>query len=57
MTFGKDIKVHKALIRDLESLPNINSSHKIKEIHEFYTKLSKRVRTLAIMKKLEGAQS
>ena len=38
MTFGKDIKVHKALIRDLESLPNITSSHKIKEIREFYTK-------------------
>ena len=57
MTFGKDIKVHKALIRDLESLPNITSSHKIKEIHEFYTKLSKTVRTLATMKKLEGAQS
>ena len=35
MTFGKDIKVYKALIRDLESLPNITSSHKIKEIHEF----------------------
>ena len=57
MTFGKDIKVHEALIRDLESLPNITSSHKIKEIHEFYTKLSKTVRTLATMKKLEGAQS
>ena len=40
MTFGKDIKVYKALIRDLESLPNITSSHKIKEIHKFYTKLS-----------------
>ena len=57
MTFGKDIKVYKALIRDLESLPNITSSHKIKEIHEFYTKLSRTVRTLATMKKLEGAQS
>ena len=57
MTFGKDIKVHKALIRDLESLPNITSSHKIKEIHEFYTKLSKTVRTLVTMKKLEGTQS
>ena len=56
MTFGK-IKVHKALIRDLEGLPNITSSHKIKEIHEFYTKLSRTVRTLATMKKLEGAQS
>lgn len=43
MTFGKDIKVYKALIRDLESLPNITSSHKIKEIHNFYTKLSKTV--------------
>ena len=57
MTFGKDIKVHKALIKDLEALPKITSVHKIKEIHEFYTQLSKTVRTLATMKKLEGAQS
>ena len=56
MTFGKDIKVHKALIRDSESLTNITSSHKIKEIHEFYTKLSKTVWTLATMKKVEGGQ-
>ena len=54
LTFGKDIKVHKALIKDLEALPNITSVHKI---HEFHTQLSKTVRTLATMKKLEGAQS
>ena len=57
MTFGKDIKVHKALIRDLESLPSIASIHKIREIHEFYGKLSRTVRTLATMKRLQGAQS
>lgn len=57
MTFGKDVKVHKALIKDLEALPNITSVHKIKEVHEFYTQLSKTIRTLATMKKLEGAQS
>ena len=57
LTFGKDIKVHKALIKDLEALPNITSVHKIKEIHDFHTQLSKTVRTLATMKKLEGAQS
>ena len=56
LTFGKDIKVHKALIKDLEALRNITSVHKIKEIHEFHTQLSKTVRTLATMKKLEGAQ-
>jgi len=35
MTFGKDIKVHEALIKDLESLPKITSVHKIKEIPKF----------------------
>ena len=57
LTFGKDIKVHKALIKDSEALLNITSGHKIKEIHEFHAQLSKTVRTLATMKKLEGPQS
>ena len=56
-TYGKDIKVHKALKRELESLPNINSIKQLKEIHDFQTKLSRTVRTLNTMKKLEGAQS
>ena len=56
-TYGKHIKVHKALIKDLESLPNITSLAKIKEIHEFYNELSRTVRTLATMKKLQSAQS
>ena len=38
-------------------MPKITSVHKIKEIHEFYTQLSKTVCTLATMKKLEGSQS
>lgn len=57
MTFGKDIKVHKALIKDLESLPRISNVQKVKEIHNFHKQLSKTVRTLATMKKLEGTQS
>ena len=57
MTFGKDIKVHKALIKDLESLPNTTSVCRIKEIHAFHSQLSRTVRTLATMKKLQGAQS
>ena len=57
MTFGKDIKVHKALIKDLESLPNITSVSRIKDIHAFHSQLSRTVRTLATMKKLQGAQS
>jgi len=59
MTFRKDVKVHKALIKDLEALPNKTSVNKIKEVHvhKFYTQLSKTVRTLATMKKLERAQS
>ncbi|PFX21804.1 RNA-directed DNA polymerase from mobile element jockey [Stylophora pistillata] len=47
----------KALIKDLKSLPNITSVRRIKDIHDFYGQLSRTVRTLAIMKKLQGAQS
>ena len=57
MTYGKDNKVHKALIKDLEALPKIISVDKIKEVHEFCIQMSKTVQTLATMKKLEGAQS
>ena len=56
-TYGKDIKVHKALIQELEGLPAITSIHKMYEIHEFYSKLSRTVRTLATMKKLDTAQA
>ena len=56
VNFGKNIKVHKALIKELESLPSITNTKQVKEIHESYTNLSRTVRTLATMKKLEGAQ-
>ena len=56
-TYGRDIKIHKALIKEMESLPAISSSHKIREVHSFYNKLSRIVRTLVTMKKLETAQS
>lgn len=56
-TYGKDIKVHKALIKELEELPAISSIHKLKSIHDFYSKLSRIVRTLVTMKKLTTAQS
>lgn len=36
MIFGKDIKVYKVLIKDLEVLLKIISVYKIKEIYEFY---------------------
>jgi hypothetical protein len=55
--YGKDTKVHKALIKDLESLHAITSIHKLKPIHDFYNKLSRIVRALTTMKKLETAQS
>ncbi len=55
--YGKDTKVHKALIKDLESLHTITSVHKLKSIHDFYNKLSRIVRALTTMKKLETAQS
>ena len=56
-TYGKETKVHKALIKELEGLPTITSIHKISNIHEFYNKLARVVRTLVTMKKLETAQS
>ena len=56
-TYGRDIKIHKALIKEMESLPAISSSHKIREVHSFFNKLSRIVRTLVTMKKLETAQS
>ena len=56
-TYGKDIKVHKALIKEMEKLPVILSIHKLGIIHKFYNKLSRVVRTLTIMKKITSAQS
>lgn len=45
-TYGKDIKVHKALIKELEELPAMSSIHRLNDIHDFYNKLSKVVRAL-----------
>ena len=56
-TYGKDIKVHKALIKELEDLPAISSIHRLNDIHDFYNKLSRVVRTLVTMKRLTSAQS
>ena len=54
--YGKDTKVHKALIKDLESLHTITSVHQLNLVNEFYNKLSRIVRSLT-MGKLESAQS
>ena len=56
-TYGKDSKVHKALIKEIENLHQITNIHKTASIHEFYNKLSRTVRTLATLKKLDSAQS
>ena len=45
-TYGKDIKVHKALIKEMEELPVLFNIHKIVIIHDFYNRLSRVVRTL-----------
>ena len=55
-TYGKDCKVHKALIKELESLPTITNTNKVRDAHSFYNNLARTVRTLATMNKLEGAQ-
>eukprot|EP00794_Sanderia_malayensis_P020998 gene20998-23050_t len=54
---GKDSKVHKALIKEIENLHQITNIHKTASVHEFYNKLSRTVRTLATLKKLDSAQS
>ena len=56
-TYGKDIKVRKALVIELEGLKPITNISQIRETHEFYNKLARVVRTLATMKKLETVQS
>ena len=56
-TYGKDIKIHKALIKELEGLEVISSIHNVNKIHEYYNKLTRIVRTLVTMKKLDSAQS
>ena len=56
-TYGKDIKVRKALIVELEGLRSITNISQIQETHEFYNKLARVVQTLATMKKLKTAQS
>ena len=55
--YGKDIKVRKALIQELEGLGRIININQTRDIHEFYNKLARIVRTLATMKKLQTAQS
>ena len=57
LTYGKNITVVKALIKDLETLLNITSLNKIKEIHEFYNQLSRSVRAINTMKKLQSAEN
>ena len=56
-TYGKDIKIHKALIKELEGLEAISSIHNVHKIHEYYNKLTRIVRTLVTMKKIDSAQS
>lgn len=55
--YGKDTKVHRALIKELEELPVIGNINKLSNIHEFYNKLARVVRTLVTMKKLVTTQS
>ncbi|XP_065654578.1 uncharacterized protein LOC136081209 [Hydra vulgaris] len=56
-TYGKDIWVHKALIKDLEGITAIHNTYKIKDVHDFYNKLARTVRTLKTMNKLQTGQS
>ena len=55
--YGKNIKVHRALVKETESLYVIDSTQKAASIHEVYTKLSRIVRVLKTLKKLDTAKS
>jgi len=35
--YGRDNKIHKALIKEMESLPAITNSNKVRQIHRFST--------------------
>ena len=48
-TYGKDIRVHGALIKDLEELQPITDIKKLWSVHSFYNKLARIVRTLTTM--------
>ena len=56
-TYGKDFKVHRTLLQELENFHTISSIHKVTSIHEYYNKLARVIRTLTIMKKLDLVQS
>ncbi|XP_065652843.1 uncharacterized protein LOC136080158 [Hydra vulgaris] len=56
-TYGKDIWVNKALIKDLEGITAIHNTYKIKDVHDFCNKLARTVRKLKTMNKLQTAQS
>ena len=57
LTYCKNIAVVKALINDLQTLLNITSLTEVKEIHESYYQLSRTVRAINTMKKLQSAQN
>ena len=57
LTYGKNITVVKALIKDLETLLNITSLTKVKEIHKSYYQLFRTVRAINTMKKLQSAEN
>ena len=42
-TYGKDIRVHRALIKDLEELQPITDIKKLWSVHSFYNKLLARI--------------
>ena len=56
-TYGRDFKVHLALVKELEGLHSITHMNKIASIHNFYNRLARVVRALATMKKLDSVQS
>ena len=49
--------MHKALILELETLPEITNIRRTRDIHEFYNRLARIIRTLNTMGKIAAAQA
>lgn len=56
-TCGKDFKIYRALVKELENLYIITSILKVDTTHEFYNKLGRATGTLTTMKKVDSVQS
>ena len=51
-TYGKDFKVHRTLLKELENFHTISSIHQVTRIHEYYNKLARVIRTHTLVQSM-----